>query len=842
VTPNDRSFVFTTFSLSHIYNTVAGVSLREHFRDPDADVLTIAMTGLPVGTGLVFDRAQARLGGTPTNDDAKASPFQLTVTASDAGGLSAMLRVGVTIFDVNLPPVVVAQPPTQRSRQGEVMPRLDLRRFFSDPDGNALTFRVFGLPPGSRLAVAAGGVFGGVASNADAVASPFAVIVSASDGSDDEASLTFTVDVANVNDAPAVATQLPLSIVKVSEVFSLDVSASFVDPDGDALTFSLQQGSLPSGTGFSLVNGVFGGSPTGDDVAAGQVQAAIVASDGTLEATATLTVIIGAVTDSALLATAMPPVFAVQDVAMQHIDSAQYFRHPLGRPFVRFRLVNGNGVGGDSGGGDSGGGGDANGFGFAIDATSGRVSGTPTNAAAMASPLRVTIEAADAVGAVVLNTVAVNVANVNDAPVVTGVSIRDQVGIQGTFFQPLSVAAAFADPDDDALRYSLHGLPASSGFVIDAQLGTISGLPNNADAQASKAAIVGTRVEVRATDGDGASAAVSLLIYILDVNDPPVVVAGEAAMLTASAAQNDVFTFDMSRQFVDPDDDVLTFSAHRLPYGSGLRVDPGSGVLSGMLSNADALASPLALELLATDTGGASAQVTVTLIVANVNDAPVFKQNLAPWSATQGTAMRALAMSSVFTDPDGDALTFEVTGLPEGTGLRLNDDGDLVGTPTNADALRSPLAVTVAAFDPSQAFAATTLQLRIANVNDAPVATRALANEGAIVYAGDVAPPVNVAAAFADPDKHLDTLTYALSGLPPATGLFLTSARGVLFGQPNSADLAASPLTLTATVRDAAGRQASEMFTLTVAPATMNSAPRSFAHGQVRRRRFFCLF
>ena len=83
-------------------------------------------------------------------------------------------------------------------------------------------------------------------SNADAVASPFAVIVSASDGSDDEASLTFTVDVANVNDAPAVATQLPLSIVKVSEVFSLDVSASFVDPDGDALTFSLQQGSLPS--------------------------------------------------------------------------------------------------------------------------------------------------------------------------------------------------------------------------------------------------------------------------------------------------------------------------------------------------------------------------------------------------------------------------------------------------------------------------------------------------------------------------------------------------------------------------------------------------------------------
>jgi hypothetical protein len=105
---------------------------------------------------------------------------------------------------------------------------------------------------------------------------------------------------------------------------------AFVDPDGDALTFSLKAGSLPTGTGFSLVNGVFSGSPTDRDAAQRTLTPVIVASDGREQAEAPLSLIISAEGDSSLLAIAIPTLAAVQNQPLNAVPTAGYFRHPVG--------------------------------------------------------------------------------------------------------------------------------------------------------------------------------------------------------------------------------------------------------------------------------------------------------------------------------------------------------------------------------------------------------------------------------------------------------------------------------------------------------------------------------
>ena len=88
----------------------------------------------------------------------------------------------------------------------------------------------------------------------------------------------------------------------------------------------------------------------------------------------------------------------------------------------------------------------------------------------------------------------VAVADLDTPPSAVG-SIPAQSGTEGTAFGPLDVSGNFSDPDS-TLTYSLSGLPAGTGLVIDANTAVISGTPTDADAGASPISVV-----VSATDG-----------------------------------------------------------------------------------------------------------------------------------------------------------------------------------------------------------------------------------------------------------------------------------------------------------------------------------------------------
>jgi len=108
-------------------------------------------------------------------------------------------------------------------------------------------------------------------------------------------------------------------------------------------------------------------------------------------------------------------------------------------------------------------------------------------------------------------------------------------------------------------------------------------------------------------------------------------------------------------------------------------------------------------------------------IVENANS-PALDQEVTPdpLTVTEGVSVVGAGIVPVFSDLDGDILYYSISGLPAGSGLSVfTGNGQLVGTPNNADTLAQPFTVVVTATD--GAFSATdSYQIQVTNSNDAP--------------------------------------------------------------------------------------------------------------------------
>ena len=76
----------------------------------------------------------------------------------------------------------------------------------------------------------------------------------------------------------------------------------------------------------------------------------------------------------------------------------------------------------------------------------------------------------------------------------------------------------------------------------------------------------------------------------------------------------DVFGLDVSVNFSDPDGDTLVFSAAGLP--ASLSIVAATGVISGVLTAADAVGSPYIVTITATDPGGLAVSDSFSITVA----------------------------------------------------------------------------------------------------------------------------------------------------------------------------------------------------------------------------------
>ena len=116
----------------------ASVNVARYFTDPDGDRLTY--TARSSRTGVVTASVS---GSTVTLSPVSAGTATVTVTARDPDGASATQSIAVTVEEdggANRPPRPTGSIPAQTLTVGGAAASVDVARYFTDPDGDALTY------------------------------------------------------------------------------------------------------------------------------------------------------------------------------------------------------------------------------------------------------------------------------------------------------------------------------------------------------------------------------------------------------------------------------------------------------------------------------------------------------------------------------------------------------------------------------------------------------------------------------------------------------------------------------------------------------------------------------
>ncbi|MEZ5616210.1 MAG: putative Ig domain-containing protein [Rhodocyclaceae bacterium] len=259
----------------------------ESFRDVDVgDVLTYSATlenGDPLPAWLGFDAQTGRLEGTPTNGD--VGELRLAVTATDLAGASASQVFALEVVNTNDAPTTGAALTAQTATEDAAFSYALPADAFVDADlGDRLSYSAT-LADGSALPAwlqldATTGIFSGTPGNENVGA--VEIRVTATDLIGASVNQSFSLTVANTNDAPEVAITLADQQATEDAPFDFTVPQdAFRDVDlGDALTLSATQSdgsALPTWFGFDAATRTFSGTPGNGDV--GSISVRLTASD-----------------------------------------------------------------------------------------------------------------------------------------------------------------------------------------------------------------------------------------------------------------------------------------------------------------------------------------------------------------------------------------------------------------------------------------------------------------------------------------------------------------------------------------------------------------------------------
>jgi hypothetical protein len=214
-------------------------------------------------------------------------------------------------------------------------------------------------------------------------------------------------------------------------------------------------------------------------------------------------------------------------------------------------------------------------------------------------------------------------------------------------------------------------------------------------------------VKVTATDDSGLSVKTSFVVTILSVNDTPTVKTAISSITTKE--DSTISDRSLSGVFADVDaGDHLKYSVSSSDT-SKLKVSlVDSSLKFTLVPNANGIDT---VKVTATDDSGASVKTSFVVTILSVNDTPTVKTIIPDQGVFSDASIDPIELSSHFSDLDGDALKYTVTGTNSGLAtpsisgskLELVLSAGVVGT----DTLR------VTATDPSGASASTKFVLTV---------------------------------------------------------------------------------------------------------------------------------
>jgi len=647
------------------FGQLISVGIASNFVDPEGQPLIYTLTSSPA-SDLRINAETGLITGTL----ADSGEFELTVTADDGFSTPSSVSFNITQDErPNRAPVFENTIANQGITIGEPLEAIE--PVFTDLDEDDLSFSVSSLPAGLLFDEETGQLSG-----TPAQLGVFTLNITATDEEGAFAvSNNFTITVVAVpNESPV----LLANVADQSGVAGTAItpfSASFDDPEGEALSFSAT--GLPAGLSINSATGQISGTPQ----SAGTFSVTISAEDvvGDSVTSNTFSVVIDAPANQ-------PPTFSgtipsqsvIVGTAIQPVSGTFSDAESDALSFTASGLP----------------------AGLAISSGSGVITGTP----ASVGNSTITITATDSEGGSVnSNAFTIAVTDIpNTVPVFNG-PIQNQAGVVGVAITPLALANFFSDIDTgDSLSIALASTSSLPAGLSLSSAGVISGSATSTGT---------TSIIATATDEAGASVSSNAFTFTISAGNVAPNITGRTppGVLTLTEGDSETVEIDVTDEspatlefaVLSSDDDIVDVTV----------VDDGEYLLNA-LSEGSA-----AITIVVTDEEGETDSETVNVNVeSEANAAPVIgartpagavltiedgdTESVAVVVADENTSSLIYSATSSDTDiavvdVDGGG-NFTLTATGSGTAtvvLEVEDDGGLTDTDTFDVFVPAPVAV-----------------------------------------------------------------------------------------------------------------------------------------------------
>ncbi len=407
---------------------------------------------------------------------------------------------------------------------------------------------------------------------------------------------------------------------------------------------------------------------------------------------------------------------------------------------------------------------------FMIDSATGALTyvgtGEDYRAQSMGPAYTLTVRVTDNRGASAEATVEVMVLNVNEAPMFgqSSYSFDLMENADGSETAVMVGTVSAADPDEgDPVTYSITGGNEDGKFMIDSATGAIHYVGMGEDRESDMSSY---ELTVMASDGSESSE-VMVTISVMDVNDSmPMFVFGEDMSsysfgLQENADGSETAVMVGMVMATDADGDSLTYSITGGNEDGKFMIDASTGALHyvGMGENYESSMRVHELTVMASD-GEHEASALVRVMVEDVNEAPMVRgAGLEPFALVAGREGRMeVDLKSLFTDPDGDEMSFMLSGnAPEwlnfsvtlkGTGADRTVMGVLSGTPPAGRDLSARVSIVAADGDGLEGSAALDVVVDARNSAPTSIYLSVEQSSGAVIRTSSVTVDENVAGAL----------------------------------------------------------------------------------------------
>ena len=786
---NESPAIISPPALTMAENTsVAGVVAAT---DPEGVVLTYAIVGGADAALLSIDAATGALSFAATpNFEAPADAdgdnvYAVTVSASDGASIATQ-AVTISVGDVAEAPLF-----SSASNQAAVENATAAGSVAaSDPDGNPVEYAIVGGADAALLIIdaATGTLTFVTAPNFEAPADAdgdnrYEITVSASDGGQTTIQAK-TITVGNLAEAPVITSQTLFTTLE-NETAVGQLLAS--DPDGTTPSFAIAGGTDAARFTIDAATGAlsFVAAPNfeapGDADGNNVYQIVVSASDGVLTTSQTVDVSVSNVNEAPVITAfgggSSATVSLGENVtAVATIAAAD----PDGTP-LSYSL----------GGADA--------ALFTIDALSGALSfrtapdyESPADAGTD-STYDVVVTASDGSLSDSL-TLAVSVANVNEAPVLTsfGGGASAAVGVaENSTFAGVPTAR---DPEGGFVTYAIVGGADAPLFALNSGSNAIRFLTSaNFEAPGDANGDNVFEIVLRASDTSGNSSLQTLAITLTDVDEAPIIVSNGGGF-SASTAIGENSTAVTTVVALDPEGAVPVYSVWGGLDAARFAIDAATGALRFIVAPnfeapGDSDGDNVYVVAVAATVGSTMDIQSISIAVGNVNEAPTITSASAFSLAENGTA----AATVTSTDPEGTPRTYAIAGGADAAKFAISSTTGALSfvaapnfeAPVDTDG-DNVYQVSVSASDGTLT-TTQALSVTVGNANEAPVIV-----SGTTFAIAENASAVDSVVA-SDPDGTLST--YAISGGADAAKFTIDAASGALsfiaapnFEAPTDAD------------------------------------------------------